>query len=258
MSFSRASNRPRALRHALGDRGPLVGADDQGHRTQRPHPLGLLAVDAVRDAGVADMPGGQGEARAQFAFAVFGEIAEEIQPNRPRPSGGVEQLVRNAWKRPIARQPRRQPRPRRTGEVGGPLAPGWVSAHAGSVRRSRVRGNSGEIGGGARLDRPRGVAVRDEARLAAGLGLVGVDRVGIMAAAAGVGDVIDAAAERAAGVAVDDVEGQGRVDRSGSGCRPLAQLPGLVANPGDRLHRDAGRGHRQGPAVAGDQRGGRG
>ena len=50
---------------------------------------------------------------------------------------------------------------------------------------------------------PGGVADREEAGEAAGLGLVGVDRQAVVAAAAGMGDVVGAAAERAAAPGVD-------------------------------------------------------
>ena len=57
------------------------------------------------------------------------------------------------------------------------------------------------------------MSMRLEARKPARLGLVAVDREGVVAAPARMGDVIDAAAERAAGPGVEDVEGQRRIHR---------------------------------------------
>ena len=78
------------------------------------------------------------------------------------------------------------------------------------------------------------MAVVLEARQAARLGLVGVDRLGVVVAPAGMGDVIDAAAERAAVPGVDEVEGQRRVDRDGrvqaeAGCQALKRTPATAS-----------------------------
>ena len=51
---------------------------------------------------------------------------------------------------------------------------------------------------GRRIDLARGVAVILKPGQPPRLGLIGIDRLGIVAAAAGMGDVVDAAAERAA------------------------------------------------------------
>ena len=56
---------------------------------------------------------------------------------------------------------------------------------------------------GRRIDLAGGVAVILEAGQPSGLGLIGIDRFGVVAAAAGMGDVVDAAAERAAVPGID-------------------------------------------------------
>ena len=53
-----------------------------------------------------------------------------------------------------------------------------------------------------------------EPRETACLRLVTIDRKGIVVAAARMGDMVDAAAERAAVPGIDDVEGQRRMDRN--------------------------------------------
>ena len=74
------------------------------------------------------------------------------------------------------------------------------------------------------------------ARLEAGqpprLRLVGVDREGVVAAPAGMRDMVDAAADRAARPAVVDVEDQRRVDRQRR-VQARRRLPGLEADAGD-------------------------
>src|SRR4051812_45564535 len=57
-----------------------------------------------------------------------------------------------------------------------------------------------------RVDDSGGVAALFESRQPARFGFVGIDRFCLVGAAAGMGDVVDAAAERAPVPAVDDVE----------------------------------------------------
>src|SRR5260370_40334802 len=64
-----------------------------------------------------------------------------------------------------------------------------------------------------RIDPAGGMAVILESGQPAGLRLVGIDRLGIVAAAAGMGDVIGTTAERAAVPGVDQREWQRRADR---------------------------------------------
>src|SRR5215211_842679 len=95
------------------------------------------------------------------------------------------------------------------------------------------------------------MADREEARAAAGLGLVGVDRHAVVAAATGVGDVIAAAAEGPAIPGIVDVEGERRVDADGRMQRS-GRLPGAIAHARDVLADRAGGAQGQAPAVAGD------
>ena len=66
------------------------------------------------------------------------------------------------------------------------------------------------------------MAVVLEAGEAAGLGFIGIDREGLVIASARMGDVIDAAAQRALAPAVDNVEGQRRLRRRWSDAGPMA------------------------------------
>ena len=104
---------------------------------------------------------------------------------------------------------------------------------------------AGQVGAG-------GVAVRLEAGEAAGLGLVAVDREGVVAAAARVGDVVGAAGDGAAGPGVEDVEGEGRVDRDDR-VQGGGGLPGLEADAGDGGAGGVGGLQRQAALVAGDE-----
>ena len=93
------------------------------------------------------------------------------------------------------------------------------------LRKSSVVGNSPVASSGGSQIAARRVAVVLEAGQAAGLGLVGVDREGLVIAPAGMGDMIDAAAERAPAPAVDDVEGQRRMRPRSSGAGRQAATP---------------------------------
>src|SRR5258708_15807457 len=83
------------------------------------------------------------------------------------------------------------------------------------------------------------------------LGLVGIDRFGLVTAAAGMGDMIDAAAQRPAVPGVDQVKCQRRMDRYRR-MQPACRLPGLETDGPDRFAGTAGFRHRQPPSVAGD------
>ncbi len=65
------------------------------------------------------------------------------------------------------------------------------------------------------------------------------------------GDVVDAAADRAARPGIHQIKGQGRVHRHRR-MKAGGRLPGLVAHPRDRLPRPAGLRHGHPAAVAGD------
>ena len=96
------------------------------------------------------------------------------------------------------------------------------------------------------------MAVILEARAPPRLRLVGVYREGLVVAPARMGHVIDAAAERAAAPAVENVEGERRVDVDVR-MQGVRQLPGLEAHAGDELAGPAGRDQRHAAAIAGDQ-----
>src|SRR5262245_42137910 len=96
------------------------------------------------------------------------------------------------------------------------------------------------IGDGPWLGRgSAGMADREEAGAAAGLCLVGVDRHAVVVAAAGMGHVIGAAADRSVIPRVVDVEYQ-RYMHADCRMQRVGRLPGAVAHPGDVLARSAG------------------
>src|SRR3981189_1361874 len=80
-----------------------------------------------------------------------------------------------------------------------------------------------------RIDLAGGVAVVLEAGQPPRLGLVGIDRLGLVIAPAGMGDVIDAAAERAAVPGVDQGECEWRMDPNGR-VQPGGRLPNSEAS----------------------------
>jgi hypothetical protein len=95
----------------------------------------------------------------------------------------------------------------------------------------------------------RRVAKGNEARQAATFGLVGVDRVAVGVASAGVFDVILATPERALHPGIDEVEDQWRV-HANRRMQRRGRIPGPVAHAGHKLANLAGRAHRQSAAVA--------
>ena len=83
-----ASRRRRCCAHSLRPRISGSGLSGQA-------PLVLLAIDAVGDAGVADVPRGQGEAASDLPGRIVREVAQEMQPVVPGPPACVEQFVRD-------------------------------------------------------------------------------------------------------------------------------------------------------------------
>src|SRR5215467_1133838 len=90
-----------------------------------------------------------------------------------------------------------------------------------------------------------------EARQAPRLRFIRVDRQGLVVASAGMGNVVNAAAERAAAPAIENVEGERGVDIDGRVQR-RRQLPRLEAYAGDVFAGPAGWRQRNEPSVAGD------
>ena len=80
------------------------------------------------------------------------------------------------------------------------------------------------------------MAQAEETRQAAGLGLVGVDREGVVVAPARVRHVVLAAAHRAAHPGVDQVEGQRRMHIDGR-VQGRGRVPGPVAHRRRRTRR---------------------
>src|ERR1700730_8662915 len=104
---------------------------------------------------------------------------------------------------------------------------------------------------GGHVESARRVAMVLEARKTPCFRLEAIDRKGLVVTAAGMRDMIDAAAERAAVPAIDEIEGQGGMDRN---CRMQAGggFPGLEAHSGNRFARSPGRGQGDAAPVARD------
>ena len=86
---------------------------------------------------------------------------------------------------------------------------------------------------------------------AAGFRLVGIDRKGLVVAPARVRDIVDATAQGSPAPAIDNVEGERRMDVDRRMQR-RRQVPGLVAHAGDEFALPAGRAERHAASVAGD------
>jgi hypothetical protein len=133
-------------RGALGDAGgdlvPLGLGQDERQGIERPVALGLLAIDAVGGAGIADVAAGETEAVARVAGREGGEVAQEIQPMVARPTARIEQLVRDAGQRlvvldPVAQTPR---------GVAFGLDAGGGGRHVRSSPRTRCAARDGSTG----------------------------------------------------------------------------------------------------------------
>ena len=196
---------PRTLRDARLDGLPLRGRQHERQRIQRPGPVGALrvGVDVVGDAVLDDQPARQLERAAHRVGRFVGaQAVDERPPVRAHRALRSSQLV-------VASQvaPAREPRAfhRRLG------------THQ-TLRRSSVNGNSAFGAAVGRCDAAGRVAHADKSRQAPALRLEGVHREGVVAAAAGMRDVILAAAHRAVHPGVDQIEGQRRVYAGSVGC----------------------------------------
>src|SRR5262245_5140010 len=101
------------------------------------------------------------------------------------------------------------------------------------------------------VEQSRRMAEILEARQAPRLRFIRIDRQGLVVAPARMGNVIDAAAERAAAPAIENVEGERGVDVDGRVQR-RRQLPRLEAYAGDVFAGPAGWRQRNEPSVAAD------
>src|SRR6478752_696783 len=101
------------------------------------------------------------------------------------------------------------------------------------------------------VTRPRRMAVILEARQAPRFRFVRVDRNGFVVAATGMGDMIDAAAQRTPAPEVEDIEREGGVDIDRRLQRG-GQLPRLEAYASDVFAGPTSRGQRNAAPVAGD------
>src|ERR1700704_3656231 len=123
-------------------------------------------------------------------------------------------------------------------------------SHAGP---SKIKGER-EVGAmllGRLVESARRVAMVLETRQTTRFRLKTVDRKGLVVAAAGVRGMIEAAAERAAVPAIDDIEGQGGMNWN-CGMQAGGGFPGLETHTGNRFARRPGRGQGDAAPVAGD------
>ncbi len=190
---------------------------------ERPRPVGAVAGRAVGDAGLAQMAVGHAEPPFDLVRRERAEGVEEAAPDRARGAVRAQELVGDAGQAAIVADPLREAAlafaltlrlTRLVVLLGCALAHAPLPAPPSfslQERGPQVEGQRKLICAflGRRLHRTRRMAVVLEARQPPRLGLVGVDGLGVVAAAAGMGDVIDAAAQRAAVPGVDQVEGQG-------------------------------------------------
>ena len=89
-----------------------------------------------------------------------------------------------------------------------------------------------------------------EAGQAAAFGFLGVDGELLIGASTGMGHIIGAAADGAAGPGIDDVEDQWRVHRD-VGMEAGGRLPGAITHPGDEFADGAGGREGHAAAIAG-------
>ena len=225
-----------------------------------------VAEDVVGDAVVADLPRHLRDAAVQVVGQAAARRRRAAAGRRSRASAHAAGR-RLAATRPTRRrrepdcvaavQPGpRGPRPthrrqRRAARTGTGSAARRADAAAQRWRRSSVNGNSRLGWAGCTDIWPRRVAHADEARQAPAFRRVGIDREVLVAQAAGVRDVVLAAAHRPLQPAVDDVEGQRRMHADGRVQR-RRRLPGAVAHAADVFADAAGGLQRQRLAVGGD------
>ena len=210
-----------ALHDAGLDAAPLVGATTQRQRVEVPGAVGALrvGVDVVGDAVVDDQPARQFDAAPRGASRPSRpQAVEQTAPVLARRALRVDHLV-------VAG--RLQERQRHVAQPGRSAA-----AQVERERKVRVHG----AGGGRGASRP-GVwpmrSKRARRRLSDSKALTGSV---LVVAPARMHHVVSAAAERAAGPGVEQVEGQRRVHADGRMQR-RRRLPGAIAHARRRTRR---------------------
>ncbi len=221
---------------------PLVCRNDERHHVELPRSIDALriAVDVVGDAVLAN--------RAPRVVTPCGELvgadgfdaADETLAVLAQGAGPVEHLVERPGSRPVV--PQQAPREQRTGRQRGiaecahrnPRTCRSVRLGAVGRRRSSVNGKSGFRSSAGDLHPSRRVADRLEAREPPALGLVRVDGEGLEAPAAGMRDVIRAAAKRPLVPRIDEIECERRVNADGR-VQAARRVPRPIANAGDEL-----------------------
>ena len=222
---------------------------------QRPEPVGGFAGGAIGHAGFPQMPVGGAETPLDFRRRQRGEGIEETGPDRTRRAVGRDKFIGNSRQANIVARPLRHAPIGRDGPCSltaypdcfpGRRAPPSRTLLPNSLfsmqeRRPQVEGqgkfNCAFLA--RRIDLAGGMAMILKPGQPPRLGLVGIDRFALVAASAGMGDVIDAAAERAAVPGIDQIKRQRRVNRNRR-VQPRGRLPGLEADGRDRLARTAG------------------
>ena len=88
-----------ALLDPLCDLTPFAGVYEQRHMGQRPGPFARVAVDAVGDAGVANVPVRRRKASAYVICAKVRQQVEIAQPMRAREAIRADEFIGNAGER---------------------------------------------------------------------------------------------------------------------------------------------------------------
>jgi hypothetical protein len=95
----------RALLDARRDLSPLAFPDEQRQVAQRPGALARLAIDAVGNAHVADVPVRGGETARDLRRIELGERLQEMQPMRARLAVPSKEFIMHARQARIACRP---------------------------------------------------------------------------------------------------------------------------------------------------------
>ncbi len=251
---------PGPLDQSLFEAAPFVRRDDERHHVELPGTIDALgiAVDVVGDAVFADRAPRVVAPRGEFHRSHRLDAVHESLALRAERAGAGEHLVEDAGDRLVLlEEPPGKRRSRRQRAVGD-------RAHRKPrTCRSATPGASGRRRSSSqrkvRMPLLRGYGHRSlrvaevlEPREPAALRFVRVDRKGLEAAPARMGDVIGAAAKRALVPRVDEIEDQRGVHRDG-GVQAARRLPCAVADAGHELAGRARRVQRNRAAVAGEE-----
>ncbi len=98
--------KPCALRNAGGDLLPFRRFDQQRQMAERPGAFARIAIGAIGDAGIANVPVGGREATVDVVRAEAAQGFEKADPMRPLLAGAIDEFIRNIRQWPIIRRQR--------------------------------------------------------------------------------------------------------------------------------------------------------